>query len=125
MGSTYEAFADGTQTGTVFFIQVPRHAGSADYSGGFQFANTTSTATTCNIEFPSVPAANLTSVPLSANGSLSYFAPNIPSLTDGFNSSVKVACGQPIFGISNMSARNTSYLGDSFATADGLNITAP
>ena len=121
MGSTYEAFADGTQTGTVFFIQVPRHVGSADYSGGFQFANTTGTATTCSIEFPSNPAANQSGVALAANGSLSYFAPNIPSLTDGFNSSVKVTCGQPIFGISNLSARNTSYLGDSYATADGLN----
>jgi len=121
LGSTYEAFADGSQTDTVFFIQVPRSAGSADYSGGFQFANTTGTATTCNIEFPSDPDANQTDVPLSDNGSLSYFAPNIPSLNEGFNGSVKVTCGQPIFGISNLSARNTSYVGDSFATANGLN----
>ena len=117
---SYNAMPDSAKTSTVFFIQVPRKAGGF-ISGGFQFANTTGTATTCSLTFPSAPAANQTGVALAANGSLSYFAPNIPSLPDGFNSSVKVTCGQPIVGISNFSARSATYFGDSFVVANGLN----
>lgn len=117
---TYNAVPDSAKTSTSFFIQVPRKAGGF-ISGGFQFANTTGTATTCDITFPSAVAANQTGVALAANGSLSYFAPNIPNLPDGFNSSVKVTCGQPIVGISNFSARSATYFGDSFVVANGLN----
>ena len=92
-----------------------------DYSGGFQFANTTNTATTCDVTFPSVPAADKIGVALAGNASLSYFAPDVSGLTNGFNSSVKVTCGQPIIGISNFSARLSTYVGDSYTTADGLN----
>ena len=120
LGATYEAVSDGAQTNTVWFLQVPRHVGSADYSGGYAFANTTNNATTCDITFPTVPAANQSGVELAAYGSISIFAPNIPNLTDGFNASVKVTCGQPILGISNFSARNPSHLGDSFGYAIGL-----
>lgn len=117
---SYNAIPSSAKTNTVFFVQVPRKAGGF-FSGGFQFANTTNTATTCNITFPSATVANQTGVPLPANGALSYFAPNVPNLPDGFNSSVKVTCGQPIVGISNFSARSTTYFGDSFVVANGLN----
>jgi hypothetical protein len=117
---TYNAVPQAAATNTVFFIQVPDKAGGF-FSGGFQFANATGTATTCNIEFPSAPAANQANVALAANGSLSYFAPNVPNLPDGFNSSLKVTCGQPVLGISNFSARSSTYFGDSFVVANGLN----
>jgi hypothetical protein len=117
---SYNAMPDSAKTSTVFFIQVPRKAGGF-ISGGFQFANTTATATTCDVTFPSAAAANQTGVTLAANGSLSYFAPNVANLPDGFNSSVKVTCGQPIVGISNFSARSNTYWGDSFVVANGLN----
>ena len=117
---SYNAMPDSAKTSTVFFIQVPRKAGGF-ISGGFQFANTTGTATTCDVTFPSAPAANQTGVALAGNASLSYFAPNVLNLPDGFNSSVKVTCGQPIVGISNFSARSTTYWGDSFVVANGLN----
>ena len=117
---SYNAVPQTSASATAFFIQVPRKAGGF-FSGGFQFANTTGTATTCNITFPSATVANQTGVGLAANGSLSYFAPNIPNLPDGFNSSVKVTCGQPIVGISNFSARSSTYFGDSFVVANGLN----
>jgi hypothetical protein len=118
--NTYTGFTDGAQTTTVFFTQVTRKAGSI-YSGGFQLANTTGTATTCNITYSGAAGANESNVALAANGSLSRFAPNVANLPDGFNSSVKVVCGQPVVGISNLSARTTGYFGDSFAAANGLN----
>jgi hypothetical protein len=118
--NTYTGFPDGAQTTTSFFTQVTRKAGSI-FSGGFQLANTTGVATTCDITYSGAAAANETGVALAANGSLSRFAPNVASLPDGFNSSVKVVCGQAVVGISNLSARSTGYYGDSFAAANGLN----
>ncbi len=118
--STYTGFADGGQTNTIFFTQVTRRAATV-FSGGFQLANTTSTATTCNITYSGAAAANETGVALAGNGSLSRFAPNVLNLPDGFNSSVKVVCGQPVVGIDNLAARSTGYFGDSFASANGLN----
>lgn len=118
--NTYTGFPDGVQTTTTFFTQVTRKAGTI-YSGGFQLANTTGTATTCNITYSGASAANETNVALAANGSFSRFGPNVANLPDGFNSSVKVVCGQPVVGISNLSARSTGYFGDSFAAANGLN----
>lgn len=118
--NTYTGFPDGSQTSTIFFTQVTRKAATI-FSGGFQLANTTATPTTCNITYTGASAANETAVPLAGNGSLSRFAPNVANLPDGFNSSVKVVCGQPVVGISNFSARATGYLGDSFVAADGLN----
>jgi hypothetical protein len=120
-GSTYEAFADGTQTTTVFLMQVPSHVGSQDYSGGFQIANTTAGAGTCNITFPASPAANQTGVALAANGSISRYAPNVAGLSNPYNSSVKVTCTVPVVGISNFSARSTSYYGDTSVAAPGIN----
>jgi hypothetical protein len=95
--------------------------GSADYSGGYAYANTTDSATTCDILFPTAPDANQIGVELGAFGSASVFAPNISNLPDGFNASVEVTCGQPIVGISNFSSRNSSYFGDSLGYATGLN----
>jgi len=119
-GSTYEAFMDGTQRNTIFFTQLTRRVGTQQYSGGFQVANTTNTATTCNIEYSAAPAANETGVPLAANGSFQRFGPNISNLPDGYNASVKVTCGQPIVGIINLAARNEAYYGDSMITVNGI-----
>jgi len=119
-GSTYNAFLDSTQTNTVLFAQVPRAAGGF-FSGGFQVGNTTGSAGTCSIEYSGAPAANESGVPLPANGSFSRFAPNVVNLPNGFNSSVKVICTVAAVGISNFSARSSTYFGDSFITANGLN----
>jgi hypothetical protein len=119
--ATYSAVVDGTQTNTIYFVQVARHVGTADFSGGYQFANTTNISTTCTISFPAAPAANQTNVSLGGYGTISVFAPNVPNLPDGYNGSVVVTCGQPILGISNISARNESYLGDSFGQTNGYN----
>jgi hypothetical protein len=118
---TFEAIPDGTQTDTVYFVQVASHVGSGDWSGGYAYANTTDTATTCTVSFPSASAANQTGVALAANGSNSIFAPNVPSLPSGYNGSVIVTCGQPILGTSNISARNTAYYGDSNGQSNGFN----
>lgn len=120
-GSTYRAVPDGTQTNTISFAQVTRRVGSAEYSGGFQFSNTTATATTCSISYPNDTDANVSGVALAGNGSVSIFAPSVNNLNDGYNASVVVTCGQPIVGISNLAARNGGFLGDSVTTANGLN----
>ncbi len=120
-GSTYEAFRDGVQTNTMFFIQLTKHVGSQDYSGGIQIGNTTGSAGTCNITYPSYPAANETNVTLPASGQISRFAPDVGSLISPYNGSVKVDCTQPIVGISNLSSRLSSYFGDTMTTAPGMN----
>jgi hypothetical protein len=117
-GSTYNAIPRSKATNTVFLAQMPRRVIGV-FSGGIQIANTTSTATTCSIEYAGVPSATETNVALPANGSLLRFAPNVPNLPDGFNAAVKVSCGQPIVGISNFQA--VSRYGDSFVQTNGLN----
>lgn len=119
-GSTYEAFNNGVQKNSVTFPQLTSHVGSQDYSGGFQVANTTGTATTCSITYSAAPAANETNVPLPANGSLFRFGPNIAHLTNPYNASARVSCGQPVIGIGNLGARNPSYFGSTMSTADGI-----
>jgi hypothetical protein len=118
-GSTYNAIPDGTQTGTVWFPRIMRNLGG--FSSGFQVANTTAIAGTCNLIFPDAPAANQTNVTLAASGNISYFAPNIANLPDGYNSSVEVVCTQPVVGISNSSSRTSTYYGDSATSENGFN----
>jgi hypothetical protein len=119
--AAYSAVADGTQTDTVYFVQVARHVGTPDFSGGYAYSNTTASATTCSVTFPSATAANQTGVALAANSTNSIFAPNVTNLPDGYDGSVIVTCGQPIIGISNISGRNTAYLGDSYGQTNGFN----
>jgi len=119
-GSSYNAIADGTQTNNVFLAQVPRNV-SGSISGGFQLANISASAGTCNITYPAATAANETNVAIAGNGSLSRFAPNVTNLPNGFNSSVVVNCTVPVVGISNFSNRATTYFGDSYITANGVN----
>lgn len=120
-GSTYNAIIDGTQTTKVFFPQVPRKVGGI-FSGGFQIANTTGTAGTCNITYAGAPQANETNVPLPPFGSIARYAPNVPNLPNGFNAAVTVVCTQPIVGISNIAVEpGSGRYGDSFTQANGLN----
>ncbi len=102
-------------------MQVPSHVGSEDYSGGFQIGNTTGTGGTCDITLPAAPAANQYGVALPANGSIGRYAPDVPNLPNPYNGSVKVTCTQAVVGISNFSARNSSYYGDTLVTAPGIN----
>ncbi|OGO64255.1 MAG: hypothetical protein A2Z45_07005 [Chloroflexi bacterium RBG_19FT_COMBO_55_16] len=120
-GSTYNAIADGSQTSTVFFPQVTRKAGIV-FSGGFQVANSTSTAGTCSIKYNADTDANESNVPLPANGSIARYAPNVANLNDGYNASVSVECNREVLGIANLAAEpGSGKLGDSATTANGLN----
>lgn len=122
-GSTYNAISDGDQSNTVFFAQVVRKAVAPGiFSGGFQVANTTGTAGTCDITYSGAAAANEMNVSLPANGSFLRFAPNVANLPNGFNSSVSVDCTQPVVGISNLAVEvGSGRYGDSFTQANGLN----
>jgi hypothetical protein len=118
-GSTYNAILNGSQTADMFFAQIVNNAGGI-YSGGFQIANTTSVPGTCVATYgTSGVTQNLS---LGALGSVGVFAPNVPSLPDGYNSSVSVTCTVDIVGISNLAANTGSgKLGDSFTQGNGLN----
>lgn len=120
-GTTYNAIADGSQTVTLLFPQVPRKAGGI-FSGGFQVSNTTATEGTCDFIYNSDTDANQNDVPLPANGSISVYAPNVPNLNDGYNKSVTAVCTQPVVGISNLAAEpGSGKVGDSFTQGNGLN----
>ncbi len=120
-GSTYNGFVDGAQTNTAFFPQITRHA-SGVFSGGFQVSNTSGNPGTCDIFYTNASAANQLGVAIPANGTISKFAPNVPNLPDGFNSSVRVTCTVPIVGIANLAVDvNSGRFGDSFTTSNGLN----
>ena len=120
-GSTYNATADGEQTNQVFFAQVTRKA-SGIFSGGFQVANTTNSAGTCDIAYTGASAANENNVTLPANGAIRRYAPNVSGLPNGFNASVSIDCTQPVVGISNLAVEvGSGRMGDSFTQANGLN----
>jgi len=120
-GSTYNAINDGEQTSSLFFAQLTNKAGGI-FSGGFQVANTTGSAGTCNIVYGADPDANETNVPLPANGSFPRYAPNVSNLNVGYNASVSVDCTQPVVGISNFAAEpGSGKRGDSYTTGNGLN----
>lgn len=120
-GSTYNAIPDGEQTTQVFFAQITRKA-SGVFSGGFQVANTTGSAGTCNIKYTGASAADENNVNLPANGAIRRYAPNVSGLPDGFNASVSLNCSQPVVGISNLAVEvGTGRMGDSFTQANGLN----
>lgn len=112
-GSTYSGIPDGEQSNTMFFPQVVA-LGSGSFEGGFQIANTTGTAATCDYEFSD--GTTVTGQALAANGSNSVFAPNHVS---SFNGSVTVNCDQPIVGIYNLTIFGGD--GDPFATNNGVN----
>jgi hypothetical protein len=120
-GSAYNAFVDGTATNTIFFPQVPSKASTSLFSGGVQLVNTSAAAGTCTITYAGVPAATQSNVAVAANNSLSIFVPDVPGMVAGFNGAVKAACTMPVFGISNLSARLSTYRGDTLTTANGLN----
>jgi hypothetical protein len=119
-GNTYNAFPDGVQTDTIFFAQITAGAGGL-FSGGFQIANTTDTAATCTATFNK--QAGLTyDFPLTAYGSASVFAPNVPGIVLPYNASVTVECDQPVVGISNLAViLGTGKVGDSYTGGNGLN----
>ena len=120
-GSTYNAILDGTQSTSVFFVQVSRNVAGI-FSGGFQVSNTTNSSGTCNFTYIGASAADETNVSLPANGTISKYAPNITNLPDGFNDSVIAVCTQPIIGIANLAAEpGSGRFGDSFSQSNGLN----
>jgi hypothetical protein len=112
-GSTYSGIPDGQQTSALFFPQIVA-LGASSYQGGYQFANTTGSATTCDYAYSN--GVTITGEALAANGSNSVFA---PSHVSGFNGSVTVTCGEPIVGIYNMTIFGGA--GDPFATNNGVN----
>jgi len=119
-GMTYNAFVDGSQTTTAFFPQIVAGAGGI-FSGGFQVANTTGTATTCTATFNKQAGLTL-DFPLAAYGSYSKFAPTVPGIVQPYNGSVTVVCGQAIVGINNLAVVvGSGKVGDSLAGTNGLN----
>ncbi len=120
-GSTYSAIPAGSESKTLYFPQVMRKV-DGFFSGGFYISNVTPNNGICDIWFNNVPAAKLNDVPIGANSSLSYYAPNIPNLPDGFNSSVTVQCTVEVIGIQNFAAEpGSSRLGDSFTQNNAFN----
>jgi|GEM_PF-445284 len=119
--ATYMAVPDGTQTLTVFIPEFMNHVGSPDFDGGYQIANTTGSAGTCNLIYPTASLANESGVVLPANGSISRFGPNVVNLPSGYDNSVVVTCTQPVIGIVNFSARNATYYGDSTGNGNAIN----
>jgi len=116
-GSTYSGVAAGEESATMFFPQIVS-LGASSYQGGFQFQNTTATATTCTYTFSNGDVVS--GQALGANESKSVYAPNVLTTNpNSFNGSVIVTCGQPIVGIYNLAARTLT--GDSFATNNGIN----
>lgn len=120
-GSTYSAIPAGSETMRVYFPQVPKNVDSV-FSGGFYISNVTSTAGICDIYFMDVPGAKLNDVPMAANGSLSYYLPDLPNVPDGFNAAVSAHCNMEVIGIQNFAAApGTEKLGDSFTQNNGFN----
>lgn len=118
-GSTYGGVPDGAQSTTMSFPQIVS-LGASSFRGGFQIANTTSTAATCTYTFSNGDV--LTNQPLAANGSNSVFAEAVLTNNKGdFNGSVSVECTQPIVGIYNLSIIGDAASGDPFSTNNGIN----
>ena len=119
-GNTYNAFLNGAQTTTIFFAQVTAGAGGK-FSGGFQVANTTGTATTCTATFNKQVGLTY-NFSLAAAGSASIYAPNVPGIVQPYNASVTVVCGQSVVGIANQAViLGTGLVGDSATGSNGLN----
>ncbi len=120
-GSTYSAIPAGSETKNVYFPQVMNNVEGV-FSGGFYFSNVSNTEGFCEIHFTGVPEAKIDDFTMGANESKSYYAPNIPNLPDGFNSSVRVSCNIEIIGIQNFAAApDSGKLGDSFTQNNGFN----
>lgn len=120
-GGTYNAIVAGSEAKTVLFPQVTRAAGGI-FSGGFQVANTTTSAGTCNISYANQPAANEAGVPLAASGVIARYGPSVANLPNGFNAAVTVVCTQNVIGIGNLAvALGSGKLGDSYTVTAGIN----
>jgi hypothetical protein len=133
-GSTYNGLPAANATTTLAVPQVV-DLGASSYRGGFQYANTTGTATTCTHTYATKAdgvLGTVPNIPLAANGSNSVFAAtemaastdsDISGKAGAFNGSVTVECGQAIVGIYNLA--NTTVTangaGDSFTTNTGVN----
>ena len=113
-GSTYSAIPVGAESKQLYFPQVPAKAEDV-FSGGFYISNVTDQEGVCDITFYQVPEATLDDVSIAANGSLSYYAPNIANLPDGFNGSVRANCTVEVIGIHNFAVEpGSGKVGDSF-----------
>lgn len=113
-GSTYSAIPVGAENKQLYFPQVPAKADDV-FSGGFYISNVTDQEGVCDITFYQVPEATINDVTIAANGSLSYYAPNIANLPSGFNGGVRANCTVEVIGIHNFAAEPESgKVGDSF-----------
>ncbi|MEA3349884.1 MAG: hypothetical protein U9Q82_04610, partial [Chloroflexota bacterium] len=120
-GSTYSAIPAGSESQTLYFPQVPNNVDGV-FSGGFYISNVTGSAGVCDIYFYGAEGANLDDVAIGANGSLSYYIPNIPNVPDGFNAGVRANCSVNVIGILNFAAApGSGKVGDSFTQNNGFN----
>ena len=124
-GSTYNGIPNGQQSKTIFFPQIVA-LGAESFRGGFQYANTTETATTCTHTYTNsrIPGHTevVTDIKLDPNSSKSIFAETeLKEHNTDFNGSVMVTCGEDIVGIYNLSIQGPAASGDPFATNNGIN----
>jgi len=120
-GSTYSAIPAGSESKALYFPQVMSNVDGI-FSGGFFVSSVTDSAGVCDIHFNGIPEAKINDVAIGANGSLSYYAPDIPNVPTGFNAGVRVFCTVEFIGIQNFAAApDTGKLGDSFTQNNGFN----
>jgi hypothetical protein len=91
---------------------------STGLQSGIQVADVSGLANSCTIKFSgSSYTENFT---LSANGSKSWFLPNVGYLPNTFEDSARVECTYNVIGISNSSDRSTNVSGDTASQTDGI-----
>ncbi|NJM40234.1 MAG: hypothetical protein HC853_05450 [Anaerolineae bacterium] len=121
-GSTLSAIPNGSQKTSVVFPQLQRKVNNI-FSGGWTIQNTSTVNATCTADYKAENLSPISqnNISLPANSQLTWYLPNVPNLSDGFNGAVTVSCNQAIFGIGNSAARNlATYVGDSFVTYNGI-----
>lgn len=132
MGSTYNAFVDGTQTTTAFMPQIT--SCYYGYASGITIQNVGSSAGSGTITLTAGSTSQtFPTGTIPANGTKVFFAPNLWASTN-FNGSATVSFSQPIFAIANLSFRGNNNpcpnpsgspvpaaYGDSFAFYNAIN----
>ena len=128
-GSTYVLMSPATAKSGIAFPFVRRKivpnsnppASSTGLQSGIQVADVSGAPNSCMLKFGGSSYSE--SFTLSANGSKSWFLPNITGLPDTFEGAARVECAANVIGISNSSDRSTNVSGDTASQTDGIPYT--